>query len=92
LIVDDNIFNILTAETILETAFLTGPCDSALNGQIAFDLVKAREEARNRDPCTCGHEEPGKNYKLIFMDCNMPVMDGFQSSKLIRSFLNGCGS
>jgi CheY-like chemotaxis protein len=92
LIVDDNIFNILTAETILETTFHTGPCDTALNGQIALDLVKAREEDRNLHPCTCGHEEPGMNYKLILMDCNMPVMDGFESSKLIRTFLDGCGS
>ena len=77
---DDSIFNILTADTILETSFHTGPCDFAFNGQIAFDLVKAREVARRQDPCTCGYEEPGLNYKLIFMDCNMPVMYGFQST------------
>ena len=77
MIVDDNVFNILTAETILETVFHTGPCHSALNGQIAFDLVKAREDSRILEPCVCGQEEPGSNYKLIFMDCNMPVMDGF---------------
>jgi CheY-like chemotaxis protein len=92
LIVDDNIFNILTAETIFETKFHTWPRDSALNGQIAFDLVKEREESRNIHPCTFGHEEPGMYYKLILMDCNMPVMDGFESSKLIRTFIHGCGS
>ena len=89
---DDNIFNILTAETILETKFHTGPCDTALNGQIALELVKAREEVRYLHPCTCGHEEPGMKYKLNLMDCNMPVMDGFESSKLIRTFIRGCGS
>ena len=27
-------------------------------------------------------------YSLIFMDCSMPIMDGFESSKCIRKFLS----
>ena len=37
-----------------------------------------------RHPCTCGQETG--NYLLILMDCNMPIMDGFQSTKAIREF------
>ena len=28
------------------------------------------------------------DYELIFMDCNMPIMDGNKSTNLIRSFLH----
>jgi len=31
-VVDDNIFNIVTTELILDTEFNSIPCDSALNG------------------------------------------------------------
>ena len=32
------------------------------------------------------------NYKLILMDCNMPVMDGFESSVQIRKFIADKGA
>ncbi len=41
LIVDDNIFNILTLETILQQKF-NKTCDRALNGQEAFEKVRER--------------------------------------------------
>ena len=27
------------------------------------------------------------SYELIFMDCNMPIMDGYQASEKIREYL-----
>ena len=76
LIVDDNIFNIVTLQTILEMQFgIKG--DKAMNGQDALNKVKARLN-------TCKCVRKNSNYKLIFMDCNMPIMDGFQATVEIR--------
>jgi CheY-like chemotaxis protein len=57
-----------------------------LNGLIAVEAVVKREEERRRNACRCGRESG--NYKLILMDCNMPVMDGFESTKKIKEYCN----
>ena len=49
--------------------------DMALNGKFALEAVIKRENERNADVCRCGKEDM-HNYKLILMDCNMPIMDG----------------
>lgn len=59
---------------MLETS-LKLKSDKALNGKMAVDLVTKRIQENERDPCNCSKKR--SNYKLIFMDCNMPVMDGF---------------
>jgi CheY-like chemotaxis protein len=56
--------------------------DKALNGKEALDLVIKRKSEDLLNPCNCWRKR--HNYKLIFMDCNMPVMDGFQSTQEIR--------
>ena len=50
--------------------------DSANNGQIAIDKVKLKESIKKCCP----------QYKLIIMDIDMPIKDGFQASKEISEF------
>jgi CheY-like chemotaxis protein len=48
--------------------------DTAYNGQQAIDLVKN------------GFNKEEYSYGLIFMDCSMPIMNGYEASDLIREF------
>ena len=47
--------------------------DSAHNGQNAIEMVMQAHQT-------------GWSYGLIFMDCSMPVMNGYESTKAIRKF------
>jgi CheY-like chemotaxis protein len=67
----------MTLQTILESS-LKIKSDKALNGKIAVEMVAQRIKQNENDPCRCSRKRA--NYKLIFMDCNMPVMDGFQAT------------
>jgi len=70
LIVDDNPFNILALQKTLEGLNLR--VDSANSGEGAIKKVLARAE------------EGETNYKIIFMDCIMPIKDGYQTTKELR--------
>lgn len=77
LIVDDDPFNILALKVHLQKFnFLT---DEAYNGQEAVEKVRAK----------CGQNTamPLNGYKMIFMDCQMPVMDGYEASKLLTKMM-----
>lgn len=50
--------------------------DIATNGLQALEKVQARERGRNNQ------------YQIIFMDCMMPVMDGFEATFAIRQILS----
>ena len=69
LIVDDDQINIFVVKT-----FLRGvpgiTYETANNGQEAFDIFVQRSQ-----------EE--KKIDIILMDCNMPILDGFEATKLI---------
>ena len=52
IIVDDNIFNILTLQTILEQTMKL-QSDKALNGREALDIITKRAQVNQEQPCVC---------------------------------------
>jgi CheY-like chemotaxis protein len=50
--VDDNVFNIMTLQTMLEVS-LKLKSDRALNGKEAVDLVRKRMREDSDEPCHC---------------------------------------
>lgn len=82
LIVDDQSFNIDAIMIILQHAVKINNCqficDRANNGKRALDMIM-------EDAAT--NEYQHTSYVLILMDCNMPFMDGYESTQKIRQFL-----
>eukprot|EP00347_Sterkiella_histriomuscorum_P018716 403344449 len=72
LIVDDNMFNLIPLEMILREMFGI-LVDKAFNGQEAVNMFN-----KNLLKTCCDVK-----YKLIFMDLNMPIMDGYDSTTQI---------
>ena len=76
LIVDDNIFNLIPLELILKEMFKL-KVDKAMNGQ---EAVNAFSKNIVKKCCQT-------YYKLILMDLNMPVMDGYEATvEICESF------
>jgi YesN/AraC family two-component response regulator len=78
LIVDDEPYNILGLKILMPQASninILSVIDEAKNGQ---DAVKKVIAAYNNGEYS---------YGLIIMDCNMPIMDGFDATDYIRNFL-----
>ena len=73
LVVEDNSFNIIAIEAVLDEFGLTDT-ELAMNGQLAVDKVSSIMGTGM--------------YQLILMDCNMPVMDGFQATQAIREIVD----
>jgi CheY-like chemotaxis protein len=74
LVVDDDQINIMVMNTYLKS-FDSFKFDCVFNGKQALEKLEA--QAANRF-----------FYDLIIMDCNMPVMDGFQATRRIRKMVN----
>lgn len=74
LAVDDNALNLLVIEGILRRFGVQ--CDKAFNGSEAIRMVIAANECVN-----C------RGYDIIFMDCNMPIMNGFEASKTLSNMM-----
>jgi CheY-like chemotaxis protein len=70
LIVDDNDFNSFTLKELINMSFKL-ESDTSLNGKEALERVRERKCCQ---------------YKLIFMDCMMPIMDGFEATREIRKY------
>ena len=72
LVVDDNPFNLMVASHLMEERGYS--VKIALNGQDA--LEKARE-----------HQDANQTFEVVLMDCQMPVMDGYQATKELREMM-----
>jgi signal transduction histidine kinase/CheY-like chemotaxis protein len=70
LLVEDNEINIIIAKALLENFPLT--IDVAKNGVQAIEMIQQNKKSSNED------------YKAVFMDCQMPEMDGYQATVYLR--------
>ena len=53
-------------------------CETAIGGEKGFNTIIHDLEQNGGQFC---------GYNLILMDCNMPFMDGYQCSEMIRTYL-----
>ena len=72
LVVDDNTFNILVLSNFLKKNGFK--VVSAFNGEEAIEKVKEQDRF--------------SFFRLIFMDCQMPVMDGYETSQRLIEMMN----
>ena len=79
LIVDDDIFNVTALESVMKKLGYT--CDTAFNGKQAIEKILERNKEKK-----CGLF-CSTSYRTIFMDCSMPIMDGFEASKVLKSMM-----
>ena len=77
LIVDDDPFNLTALEQIL--AKLQVRCHWAFNGREALEKIQTRQVEACSSSC--------QQYKIVFLDCSMPILDGFETSKLLRQMI-----
>jgi CheY-like chemotaxis protein len=53
-------------------------CEKSIGGEKGFNAIINDLEQNDNQFCS---------YNLILMDCNMPFMDGYQCSEMIRTYL-----
>ena len=81
LIVDDQEYNILSLKVILKSLQL----DVALHVEYAMSGSEALKKVTNDVEVTNCYQRC--SYNLIFMDCQMPHMDGYETTQKIREYL-----
>lgn len=74
MIVEDTEFNLIAVKNMLKL-ITNAEIVEAHNGKIAVDLFKQY----NSKSCNC----PNRAFKLILMDLQMPILDGYEASKVI---------
>ena len=77
LIVDDEPYNLIGLRVIINAAFDDGGIDELIDQvQNGLEALEAVSNAIDF------------HYGLIFMDCSMPVMDGYEATQKIRALQN----
>lgn len=64
-------FNLISLKLLFQS--LNMECDLAYDGQQGIRLVQ--ERIRSKQP----------QYKLVFMDIEMPVMNGYEATKAVKN-------
>ena len=72
LVVDDHPFNVMMAKAIMEERGYN--VKTALNGKEAIERAKE-------------HQEEGQGFRVILMDCQMPVMNGYEATKELKEMM-----
>lgn len=72
LAVDDNPFNLVAAKNIMTQ--LDHNLKTAKSGIEAIEMIKSAEDGF-------------KSFKAILMDCEMPIMDGFEATKILNEMM-----
>jgi CheY-like chemotaxis protein len=80
LVVDDTPSNTKMLKVLLQRQGLV--CDEAENGAVAVEMVR-----KSMRGCLLGTPDAA-GYNIVFMDCNMPVMDGLAAARIIRTQLH----
>jgi len=79
LLVDDLLYNLDALKIFIDISLGLGKaneiCDTAKNGLEAVQMVLNDCNQRNHS-----------SYKIIFMDGNMPRMDGYEAAERIRHY------
>lgn len=83
LVVDDDPFCVLSLETIIKNNQYTTM--AAYNGKKAVEIVSSYIDSIKRN------ESGVRTIKLIFIDCEMPLMNGFTASQRIKEMLRAEG-
>ncbi|TNV73755.1 hypothetical protein FGO68_gene15414 [Halteria grandinella] len=83
LCVDDSTYNLFVIKESLQLINNQLRIDTALNGQIAFDKIFDAHQKRIRN-----YEVESQLYDLLLLDLHMPVLDGFQTAKLVRETIS----
>lgn len=77
LICDDSIFNIkILQKMLLNCKKYKMQIDTCLSGEEAIEKFLKKNKANSSDP-----------YNYIFLDWNMPIMDGYETSSKIKFYV-----